>query len=97
MQTHGLNGRFRLDLNMELPQGQTGSVGTTVASAEQVSLQKPLQRIKTWLVIFHTNDHLLWFLSKRMSCLKDSPNSEISFKCGRQAHQCGVLRHVDTT
>lgn len=26
-----------LDLNMELPQGQTGSVGTSVASAEQVS------------------------------------------------------------
>ncbi|XP_065106160.1 charged multivesicular body protein 1b-like [Paramisgurnus dabryanus] len=26
---------FRLDLNMELPQGQTGSVGTSVASAEQ--------------------------------------------------------------
>lgn len=25
-----------LDLNMELPQGQTGSVGTSVASAEQV-------------------------------------------------------------
>lgn len=38
MQTHGLNGLFRLDLNMELPQGQTGSVGTTVASAEQVNL-----------------------------------------------------------
>ncbi|XP_041075660.1 charged multivesicular body protein 1b-like [Polyodon spathula] len=27
-----------LDLNMELPQGQTGSVGTSVASAEQVSI-----------------------------------------------------------
>jgi len=27
-----------LDLNMELPQGQTGSVGTSVASAEQVLL-----------------------------------------------------------
>lgn len=27
---------LRLDLNMELPQGQTGSVGTSVASAEQV-------------------------------------------------------------
>lgn len=42
MHTHGLNGYnilFRLDLNMELPQGQTGSVGTTVASAEQVRLQ----------------------------------------------------------
>lgn len=38
MQTHGSNGLFRLDLNMELPQGQTGSVGTTVASAEQVNL-----------------------------------------------------------
>lgn len=29
---------FRLDLNMELPQGQTGSVGTSVASAEQVRI-----------------------------------------------------------
>ncbi|MEQ2213726.1 hypothetical protein XENOCAPTIV_019867 [Xenoophorus captivus] len=29
---------FSLDLNMELPQGQTGSVGTSVASAEQVFL-----------------------------------------------------------
>lgn len=28
---------FRLDLNMELPQGQTGSVGASVASAEQVN------------------------------------------------------------
>lgn len=27
---------FRLDLNMELPQGQTGSLGTSVASVEQV-------------------------------------------------------------
>ncbi|TRZ05873.1 hypothetical protein HGM15179_021234 [Zosterops borbonicus] len=27
-----------LDLNMELPQGQTGSVGTSVASAEQVNV-----------------------------------------------------------
>uniref|UniRef100_A0AAR2LHT6 Uncharacterized protein n=1 Tax=Pygocentrus nattereri TaxID=42514 RepID=A0AAR2LHT6_PYGNA len=26
-----------LDLNMELPQGQTGAVGTSVASAEQVN------------------------------------------------------------
>lgn len=30
---------FRLDLNMELPQGQTGSVGTSVASAEQVHMR----------------------------------------------------------
>lgn len=28
----------RLDLNLELPQGQTGSVGTSVASAEQVHI-----------------------------------------------------------
>lgn len=28
-----------LDLNMELPQGQTGSVGTSVASAEQVNVR----------------------------------------------------------
>lgn len=28
---------YSLDLNMELPQGQTGSVGTSVASAEQVN------------------------------------------------------------
>lgn len=33
---------FRLDLNMELPQGQTGSVGTSVASAEQVHLHTHL-------------------------------------------------------
>lgn len=30
---------FSLDLNMELPQGQTGSVGTSVASVEQVQKQ----------------------------------------------------------
>lgn len=29
---------FRLDLNMELPQGQMGSVGTSVASIEQVDV-----------------------------------------------------------
>lgn len=38
MHADGYNILFRLDLNMELPQGQTGSVGTTVASAEQVRL-----------------------------------------------------------
>lgn len=77
---------------MELPQGQTGSVGTTVASAEQVSLLIPLQQIRTCLFIFHTNDRLLWLLSTRMSCLKDSPNSEISSKCAVQAHRCGDMR-----
>lgn len=33
---------FRLDLNMELPQGQTGSVGASVASTEQVLTFKDL-------------------------------------------------------
>lgn len=30
---------FSLDLNMELPQGQTGSVGASVASTEQVEVE----------------------------------------------------------
>ncbi|NWW36150.1 CHM1B protein, partial [Panurus biarmicus] len=34
-----------LDLNMELPQGQTGSVGTSVASAEQDDLSQRLARL----------------------------------------------------
>uniref|UniRef100_A0A3Q0S3I9 Charged multivesicular body protein 1B n=1 Tax=Amphilophus citrinellus TaxID=61819 RepID=A0A3Q0S3I9_AMPCI len=33
---HEMADEAGLDLNMELPQGQTGSVGTSVASAEQV-------------------------------------------------------------
>eukprot|EP00064_Thunnus_orientalis_P003355 superscaffoldBa00000270_g3364 len=35
---HEMADEAGLDLNMELPQGQTGSVGTSVASAEQVLL-----------------------------------------------------------
>ncbi|XDA70214.1 hypothetical protein R6Z07F_000590 [Ovis aries] len=35
-----------LDLNMELPQGQTGSVGTSVASAEQDELSQRLARLQ---------------------------------------------------
>lgn len=35
----GLFSPVSLDLNMELPQGQTGSVGTSVASAEQVNVE----------------------------------------------------------
>uniref|UniRef100_A0A8B9UIW1 Charged multivesicular body protein 1B n=1 Tax=Anas zonorhyncha TaxID=75864 RepID=A0A8B9UIW1_9AVES len=35
-----------LDLNMELPQGQTGSVGTSVASAEQDELSQRLARLR---------------------------------------------------
>ncbi|XP_016143812.1 charged multivesicular body protein 1b-1-like [Sinocyclocheilus grahami] len=37
---------FRLDLNMELPQGQTGSVGTSVASAEQDDLSQRLAKLR---------------------------------------------------
>ncbi|XP_018429784.1 PREDICTED: charged multivesicular body protein 1b [Nanorana parkeri] len=36
----------RLDLNMELPQGQTGSVGTSVASTEQDELSQRLARLR---------------------------------------------------
>ncbi|KAL7863814.1 hypothetical protein SRHO_G00127980 [Serrasalmus rhombeus] len=36
----------RLDLNMELPQGQTGAVGTSVASAEQDELPQQLFRLR---------------------------------------------------
>lgn len=54
----------RLDLNMELPQGQTGSVGTSVASAEQVQEQapnksyyKPYQTFNCLLnMVFQIND-----------------------------------------
>ncbi|KAF2981515.1 hypothetical protein EK904_002889 [Melospiza melodia maxima] len=35
-----------LDLNMELPQGQTGSVSTSVASAEQDELSQRLARLR---------------------------------------------------
>uniref|UniRef100_A0A673KZQ1 Charged multivesicular body protein 1b n=1 Tax=Sinocyclocheilus rhinocerous TaxID=307959 RepID=A0A673KZQ1_9TELE len=35
-----------LDLNMELPQGQTGSVGTSVASAEQDELSQRLAKLR---------------------------------------------------
>ncbi|NWY30582.1 CHM1B protein, partial [Pheucticus melanocephalus] len=35
-----------LDLNMELPQGQTGSVATSVASAEQDELSQRLARLR---------------------------------------------------
>ncbi|XP_006897085.1 PREDICTED: charged multivesicular body protein 1b-1-like [Elephantulus edwardii] len=35
-----------LDLNMELPQGQVGSVGTSVASAEQDELSQRLARLR---------------------------------------------------
>lgn len=42
---------FSLDLNMELPQGQTGSVGTSVASAEQVFLHDYFLNLSSFL--FH--------------------------------------------
>ncbi|XDV21108.1 hypothetical protein PO909_026278, partial [Leuciscus waleckii] len=35
-----------LDLNMELPQGQSGSVGTSVASAEQDELSQRLAKLR---------------------------------------------------
>ncbi|CAJ0934333.1 unnamed protein product [Ranitomeya imitator] len=46
-QAPGLQGAFgSLDLNMELPQGQTGSVGTSVASTEQDELSQRLARLR---------------------------------------------------
>ncbi|KAF6305963.1 hypothetical protein mRhiFer1_002823 [Rhinolophus ferrumequinum] len=39
-------GEAGLDLNMQLPQGQTGSVGTSVASAEQDKLSQRLALLR---------------------------------------------------
>lgn len=47
---------FSLDLNMELPQGQTGSVGTSVASVEQVQKQA---LNKSHYIPYHTFNCLL--------------------------------------
>uniref|UniRef100_A0A8C7I2H6 Charged multivesicular body protein 1B n=3 Tax=Oncorhynchus TaxID=8016 RepID=A0A8C7I2H6_ONCKI len=43
---HELADEAGLDLNMELPQGQTGSVGTSVASAEQDELSSRLAKLR---------------------------------------------------
>ncbi|XP_060941511.1 charged multivesicular body protein 1b [Limanda limanda] len=43
---HELADEAGLDLNMELPQGQTGSVGTSVASAEQDELSNRLAKLR---------------------------------------------------
>ncbi|KAJ0004363.1 hypothetical protein NQD34_010577 [Periophthalmus magnuspinnatus] len=43
---HEMADEAGLDLNMELPQGQTGSVGTSVASAEQDELSQRLARLR---------------------------------------------------
>ncbi|KAM6983409.1 charged multivesicular body protein 1b [Tautogolabrus adspersus] len=43
---HELADEAGLDLNMELPQGQTGSVGTSVASAEQDELSQRLAKLR---------------------------------------------------
>uniref|UniRef100_A0A3Q3WTH6 Charged multivesicular body protein 1B n=1 Tax=Mola mola TaxID=94237 RepID=A0A3Q3WTH6_MOLML len=43
---HEMADEAGLDLNMELPQGQTGSVGTSVASAEQDDLSQRLSRLR---------------------------------------------------
>lgn len=95
-QIHGLNGLL----------GWTWTWSFLRARPDQWVPQWPLQSrqvfhttepFRTRLFIFHSNEHLLWLLSKRMSCPRDSPNSEISYKRGRRAHRRGVLRHADTT
>uniref|UniRef100_A0A8D0AUF2 Charged multivesicular body protein 1B n=1 Tax=Sander lucioperca TaxID=283035 RepID=A0A8D0AUF2_SANLU len=43
---HQLADEAGLDLNMELPQGTTGSVGTSVASAEQDELSNRLAKLR---------------------------------------------------
>lgn len=43
---HEMADEAGLDLNMELPQGQTGSVGASVASAEQDELSQRLCRLR---------------------------------------------------
>ncbi|XP_061608764.1 charged multivesicular body protein 1b [Phyllopteryx taeniolatus] len=43
---HEMADEAGLDLNMELPQGQMGSVGTSVASAEQDELSQRLARLR---------------------------------------------------
>lgn len=50
---------LRLDLNMELPQGQTGSVGTSVASAEQVPWDIcKFDKVKSVNILTSTEDTL---------------------------------------
>ncbi|XP_072519816.1 charged multivesicular body protein 1b-like isoform X2 [Salminus brasiliensis] len=43
---HEMADEAGLDLNMELPQEQTGSIGTSVASAEQDELSRRLARLR---------------------------------------------------
>ncbi|XP_024921272.1 charged multivesicular body protein 1b isoform X2 [Cynoglossus semilaevis] len=43
---HEMADEAGLDLNMELPQGQTGSVGASVASAEQDELSQRLAKLR---------------------------------------------------
>ncbi|XP_066505364.1 charged multivesicular body protein 1b [Hoplias malabaricus] len=43
---HEMADEAGLDLNMELPQGQTGSVGTSVASTEQDELSQRLAKLR---------------------------------------------------
>lgn len=43
---HEMADEAGLDLNMELPQGQTGSVGTSVASTEQDELSARLSKLR---------------------------------------------------
>lgn len=80
--TNGLNGYnilFRLDLNMELPQGQTGSVGTTVASTEQVRLQIVYRKLKpgwisTLMTIFSGFCPKGWAVSKTRQTQRSALN-----------------------
>ncbi|KAJ8266448.1 hypothetical protein GJAV_G00130540 [Gymnothorax javanicus] len=43
---HEMADEAGLDLNLELPQGQTGSIGSSVASAEQDELSQRLARLR---------------------------------------------------
>ncbi|MED6245880.1 hypothetical protein ATANTOWER_009543, partial [Ataeniobius toweri] len=52
---HEMADEAGLDLNMELPQGQTGSVGTSVASAEQDELSQRLAKLRDQIYLDTSN------------------------------------------
>lgn len=58
---------FRLDLNMELPQGQTGSVGTSVASAEQVHMCYNLFTSTVYISQIGWKGHRKWDYNNNIS------------------------------
>ncbi|KAM4660078.1 charged multivesicular body protein 1b isoform 1-T1 [Amazona ochrocephala] len=55
-----------LDLNMELPQGQTGSVGTSVASAEQVQIFSPPSAVGVQSCLLQPEDPYISFSSSAL-------------------------------